>query len=410
VGYWKNKQIEDQERGVDSSQTGFSVCQNCFSNPGLRKFIAENAFEQDGPDNLITCGFCDPADASPIVADFDSVCGHVVQCIRHRYNAPEEELPYESAEGGYQGVCLSTKEVLADIAELETPHSPDGRLLEALTSAILGDSWCQRGYFGLSPEAAIHTAWDEFQDVSRTGTVLSFVYGRTIAGREFMTPLEFLDWLGVKCLTSGFVKEIQACASIVRVRRQEPGQSYRSARELGPPPADRAKANRLSPEGTVMMYAAEDLETALAETATEPGTYAVGEFQLIRDIHVLDLVDLPEPVCFFDLTDADARDVIGFLRSFATDVSKPVKPAADAHLEYIPTQIVTEHFRRRVRAGEEPLDGIRYRSAKCSEGVCVGLFADHLSVCEPEGQEKGMGIIGPGSWIRLMKAWEVTWP
>lgn len=403
MGYWKNKQIEDSERGVDSTQTGYVVCQNCFRNPGLRKFISENALEQD-EDEPISCDYCQPKDASATVADLDAVCEYIVDCLKHRYNDPAGELPYESAEGGYQGEVMDTWDLL-ERAELDTCHP---ELHKRIAGAINIDFWCQRDYFSLSPDQAMQFSWEEYQRVAKEGTVLQFMYGRFREDRESMTPVEFLDWLGEQLDAYGLVKNIPSGTSLYRVRFQKPGESLRSADELGPPPSHVAKANRLSPEGTVMMYCAEDLTTAMAETAQEPGTYAVGEFELMRDIRVLDLVDLPQPICFFDLTDAEARDVIDFLRSFAGDVSRPIASDEKPHVEYMPTQILTQHIRRRVRINEEPLDGIRYRSAKRNTGVNLGLFADYLSVCDESRLTKRRGIVVPGPWIMLKQAYETA--
>lgn len=410
MGQAKQQQIRDWNRGVDSSRTGYFVCQNCFANPGLRKFIAENALERDDGDDPNICSFCDPADASDVVAEFDAVCERIVECIRHRYDDPANQLPYETAEGGYQGEVLHTYDVLIEIAELETPNDPDGKLLDALNLAISDEIWCQRNYFRLSPEAALQFSWEELQEVAKAGSVLDFMYGRIRDDRDSKTPVEFLDWLGEQSIEFGLIKTLTSGTRLYRVRWQPSGSSFRSAWELGPPPSEKAKANRLSPEGTVMTYAAESLETALLETATGCGTFAVGEFVLQRDIRVLDLVDLPKPICFFDLTDVDARDVIGFLRSFASDVSRPMEHNAKVHIEYIPTQIVTQHYRRRVEVDSEPLDGIRYRSAKHPEGICVGLFAGSLSVCEPDPNPKKKGIIFPSPWLMLEKAYEIDWP
>lgn len=410
MGRAKQQQIQDGERGVDSSETGYYVCQNCFDNPGLRKFIAENALEQVDPEDIIPCDFCDPADASYVVADFDQVCEYMVSCIRHRFNDPASELPYETAEGGYQGNVLHTYDVLIEIAGLDTPNDSDNKLLYAINRAVSDEYWCKRDYFGLSSDEAMQVSWEEFQEVSKEGTVLDFMYGRVRDDRESRSPAEFLDWLGEQCVDYGLIKTIPGGSKVFRVRRQWPDRSFRSASDLGPPPPDIAKANRLSPAGTVMTYTAESLETALFETANEDGTYAVGEFVLLRDIHVLDLVDLPEPVCFFDLDGAVARDVIGFLRSFATDVSRPLAPSAEVTVEYIPTQIVTQHFRRRVLAHGELLDGIRYGSAKHKGGICLGLFADSFVVCEPDSRHQRIGIRIPPPWIMLEAASEVVWP
>jgi RES domain len=80
-----------------------------------------------------------------------------------------------------------------------------------------------------------------------------------------------------------------AGTALFRARQQPKGKKYATPGSLGPPPTDHAiKTNRISPPGVVMTYAAEDRDTALAETADEEGAYAVGEFTNDRELLILD--------------------------------------------------------------------------------------------------------------------------
>lgn len=83
-------------------------------------------------------------------------------------------------------------------------------------------------------------------------------------------------------------------------RHQPKGKIYNTAGQLGPPPLEHAiQTNRMSPPGVVMTYAADNAETALAETADKPGTFAVGTFVTERDALILDLTRLPRPPSVF---------------------------------------------------------------------------------------------------------------
>jgi hypothetical protein len=45
------------------------------------------------------------------------------------------------------------------------------------------------------------------------------------------------------------------------------------------------------------------------------------------------------------------------------------------HVDYVPTQIVTEYFRHRFRlSGGGSLDGIKYRSSRTGQPACVLFF------------------------------------
>jgi hypothetical protein len=84
----------------------------------------------------------------------------------------------------------------------------------------------------------------------------------------------------------------------------------------------------MSPPGIVMMYVADDMQTALAETADKPGMFALGEFVTGRDALLLDLTHLPPvPSRFEDIPDSleyDPRPRILFLRTLSTEISRPI--------------------------------------------------------------------------------------
>jgi hypothetical protein len=124
-----------------------------------------------------------------------------------------------------------------------------------------------------------------------------------------------------------------------------------------------------------MTYLAEDEETALAETARpERAHFSVGEFELAKDLAVLDLTEVPEVPSVFDLKRVLARDAAIFLQSFARDVSKPIAGDDRHHVDYIPTQVFTEYVRVSPELHVGGVQGLRYRSAQRKGGVCLVLF------------------------------------
>jgi RES domain len=139
----------------------------------------------------------------------------------------------------------------------------------------------------------------------------------------------------------------------------------------------------MSPAGSVMMYASEDASTALHETANSLGTYAIGEFRTRRVLRILDLAELPPvPSRFEEIPDSlayDPRRNLIFLHRLARDISRPIARDDRIHVDYVPTQVVTEYL----RSGSFPdgqLDGIRYRSSRRTDGISVVLFADKTNV------------------------------
>jgi RES domain len=140
----------------------------------------------------------------------------------------------------------------------------------------------------------------------------------------------------------------------------------------------------MSPPGVVMTYAAEDRETALAETADEAGTFAVGEFVNDRELLILDFTRLPEPPSIFaelpDSMEYDPRPTLNFLHSISREMSRPIARDDRVHVEYVPTQVVTEYVRTAIRIKGRKVDGIRYSSSRRHAATAVVLFADQSNL------------------------------
>ncbi|MGD5712530.1 RES family NAD+ phosphorylase, partial [Xanthomonas citri pv. citri] len=138
---------------------------------------------------------------------------------------------------------------------------------------------------------------------------------------------------------------------------------------MGPPPVEFAiQTNRMSPPGIVMTYVADDPETALAETADKVGAYALGEFVADRDVLILDLTSIPRvPTIFDEIPDAapyDPRPRLAFLHRVSREISRPIARDDRLHIEYVPTQVITEFVRTSVTLNQKRIEGIRYRSSR----------------------------------------------
>src|SRR5688572_9060324 len=87
-------------------------------------------------------------------------------------------------------------------------------------------------------------------------------------------------------------------------------------------------------------------------------------WQSARPLQVLDLSELP-PVPSIFAASREWRGVLLFLREFVKSISAPVVHDGREHIEYVPTQILTDYFRRKVTALDgSALDGIVYPSAR----------------------------------------------
>src|SRR5262249_2521100 len=142
--------------------------------------------------------------------------------------------------------------------------------------------------------------------------------------------------------------------------------------DIGPPPPERAAANRMSPAGISIFYGATDRVTAIAEAGAHAAhRYVVtGEFTPRRPIQLIDLTSLPEPPSIFDAAGHGEFFVLRFLHKFIHDITLPVELDGREHIDYVPTQVFTEYFRYAFPGG---VDGLMFPSAQ-GPGKNVAVF------------------------------------
>jgi len=184
------------------------------------------------------------------------------------------------------------------------------------------------------------------------------------------------------------VKPLEKGAIVFRARVDNRDKYLSDASALGPPEVAK-NSNRMSPAGIVMFYGAFDARTAVEETfhPDEVGTankvVTVAQWRCRRDLLILDLTELPPMPSYFG--DPELHHGIAFLHAFVQDFEKPVARDDMEHVEYVPTQIVTEYFRHRFQPeGDDSLDGILYKSSKTQGRNCV-LFFDRTACGVSDG-------------------------
>ena len=223
---------------------------------------------------------------------------------------------------------------------------------------------------------------------SRDGELL---YPTDDEADELLDPAELLKTIADSSEDLGLIVSLMPGTTLFRVRRQESKQKLRSALDLGPPPREFATtSNRMSPAGVVMIYLSEEPATAVLETADASGTYVIGKFTAARELRVLDLSRIPATPSIFQSDLRDDRPTLHFLNEFEMDFSKPIDRNGREHVDYVPTQVVTEYFRSIFKTPQGPIDGIRYPSAANRRGTSLVLFGEQDNVAaaldEPNGQ------------------------
>lgn len=369
MGYAKRMLEEAEEFGYEAPNDAY-ICPGCVTDAHLAQTLG-NALEDE------PCSYCGAPRAAEIVVLLKSL-GEVV---RHSYTDPAEELPYDGREGGYQGVVSTGDEIVDNLDE----WTDNDQLRQDAAGAFSGSSWCKRDYFGLDPYEALKFGWDRFCQQVKHRTRYLFLQelgSNDERDPRYIPPGRMLEELGALFHEYNLFRTIPTGYELVRARVVDAGERPATAETLGTARCEYAiYPNRMSPAGIPMFYGAVDEQTAVLETYDPlrggDREIALARFATSRPLVVLDLTSLPEMPSQFDPTGRDRRLPLTFLRSFERDVTSPIARDEGAHTEYVPTQIVTEFVRHRLRTSAgDPINGLVYRSSRDRHRIAVVLFAE----------------------------------
>jgi hypothetical protein len=106
---------------------------------------------------------------------------------------------------------------------------------------------------------------------------------------------------------------------------------------------------------------------------------------------MVDLTALPPARGIFADGTRYEKAAIGFLHQFVEDATLPIERDGREHIEYVPTQIVTEYFRHKFLYEYEPgqrsqVHGILYPNSRSEQGFNAVLFVDRFG-CEGTDEE-----------------------
>lgn len=378
------------------------VCAKCISDEDIAEFI-ENFDGSPG------CLFCGGNDAP--TAPLDAVADHMRECLMQFYGFAADQLPYETKEGGYLAPHWDTYDLLFDQLGLELPRDSKDQLRSMLPDRISEQFWCAYNWVSLEYDQELNYAWRKFCRTIQHERRFFFSLPKGeetekeqwLRDPEGFPPLALLSEIIKIAEESDLVRILSSGTEFFRSRPCERAEPYQTACELGPPPRDKAlQSNRMNPPGIPMMYGAQTEEIAVRETRSP--RVAVGKFQLERETRLLDIADLPAIPGIFSGVERLTRLGLIFMHAFAKEIARPVERTDRIHIEYIPSQVVTE-FIRDAKINDSPVDGIRYPSTLGAGGRNIVLFATLDDLIEPNGTPVSERTYPPlEPWIRLIEA------
>ncbi len=386
MGYWSDQQLKMTEGGMDLGKVSKKfVCPGCFENDAIKAVVIKQAEREK-------CDYCSTKSKHPIAANLGEIVGFLLVCIEQEWTDADGALPRDDETNDWLiDTPIDTEEPIVHGIGLSLPRDKNDILRSDIIGTLPDRSWCPIDPLRISRHQAIKESWRLFCRVIKHERRFFFRdYSSDKLTAEYDSHEaefgigELLGEFAAYCERAGLFATRSADSSFFRCRTNGTGRKL-LAREVGPPPIRYAKqANRMSPAGIPMFYGAETAKTALAETVGDPGVYAIGLFQVNRELTLLHLTKAGPVPSLFDLERARDRSWARFMQDFIEDFQKPITRDDRAHIEYVPTQVVTEYFRTVVKVGERRVDGILYSSTREAGGVAVVLFADTFDVTDDE--------------------------
>lgn len=170
----------------------------------------------------------------------------------------------------------------------------------------------------------------------------------------------------------GCIPEIYRAVNYISKKNNSFELTRIDASEIGTPPAEKAKDNRMSEANEMVFYGASDIETAKKEIGKkDKNPFTVGHFITNKRLKILDLSEISDNMIpsIFEPDSEEKRNCFGFLREFTYLISEE-KKEYDAHF-YKPTQVFTKYVKTVLG-----VQGIKYRSSK-GNGYCYALFVNN---------------------------------
>jgi hypothetical protein len=369
LGRLKHFAMEEEDRGFYSVGNKY-VCSACVGDKDLGRFIKDNG-------NRSQCTYCESKHS--IVLHFDELMSFILDCLSQEYGDPNNVGV--AWDKGWVGDVFDTYDFLDKVGiPIENME-----FQEDILYSLSDRQWCKQDFYNLSPELVLSYGWREFVDAVKHKSRYVFYRvpdSREYRGYEELSPGYFLDALCSVIESLSLYKKIEVGTGLIRIRIHRKDEKFTKAEELGPPPLEYATyPNRMSPSGIPMFYGAYNLKTAIAETYTPDGQSkvgTVGKFETVKELTLVDLSKLPPPKGIFSGASRDYRHGLSFLKEFLEDFTAPVSKDGREHIDYVPTQVVSEHLRFIHKTGEgSSIDGIIYPSSKDRGKKAVVLFCEN---------------------------------
>lgn len=371
---WKGCSVSVDDEWLTQVERGWSaprtwVCRHCVGDDTyLRHLVRVNR-------TVNACSYCSSKQrkAAPLSTLMDAL----LRGVKYSYNDEANAgCPYDS---DLSIEYISSEEVLRSVLDSQDLEWSDA-LVTDVAQSFVNTGWVDApdgDWMGSYHHERLHWSWNSFAHAVKHRSRFHFHIRRKVRryGDDVVGVHEMLPFLGKLIRRHRMVKSLSAGTVLHRVR---PGVHPHTPAELGAPPSSCAKAGRMNPAGVPYLYLAFDEVTALKETrVSHDQEVTVSQWVPLRDLRVIDLSHGPViPSIFSDKK--SEHELAQFLYAFKAEISMPVAHDGSEHVEYVPTQVVSEYFAQAFSLGaNKQVDGVIYPSAVAQSGKNLVVFPNY---------------------------------
>jgi hypothetical protein len=373
MGYFSDLSISMNE-GPQISEMDKNVCEECVVDNALVKLVNENLSSK-------SCDYCDEVNEdSFIAAPFNIVMHRIHESVTKEFSdAQDVNMPW--VEKGWLSKQLYIQEVVMNF----DPGWGAQFCVDVTDCFDPNIYWVKHsdGDWSIDdPSDTLIYGWDSFKNQVMTKTRYLFLAepeDEFSSGRPDYIPIaSMLDALGNTCIKEKLVTIVPAGTEFYRVRHASKSDSFTTFSEMGVPPTGVASAGRMNPAGISYLYLAYRKDTAETEVLECSKRWFTAKYRSKVDILIIDFSTLPDVPSIFEPDLYVSRHNRYFLHKFINDLVAPVSKDGREHVDYVPTQIVSEYFRYKFKSEKgSGIKGIKYPSVKDSGGTNLAVFSSN---------------------------------
>ena len=349
------------------------ICKNHIEDYAIERFIYKS-------DCRTTCYYCSDTKIRTVV-EMDQLGEFMKQGLMNFYGNAAEDLQYDTCEGGYLGAkCFNSYDLLFKEISLDVINT---ELRQDLSSLLPDWTWYEIGSIETTTSERLYYNWEEFRQFVKYKVRFSFFHlDKAKHQNQKVNVSEILKEISNLIRDYKLTERLQANTRFYRCRQHKEVGEIKGGPEICAPPNERVTfSNRMSPAGISMFYASTDQSTAFRETVdprdTSKSYYTIASFKTKSELDVIDLSKAPPVPSRFDLKKQKHYYPIVFLHQFIHDLSQPILRDGREHIEYVPTQVMTEYIRYIAKSKALKVGGIVYPSAKSGRKTACVLFLNH---------------------------------